>query len=73
MLLLTIKVKEAMFAVVLMTADAQLGKRDRVFSDNPYSLLVSPPPPQNKKEVIKDNLKNCSKGLANWAGVGLGQ
>lgn len=71
MLLLTLKVKEAMFAVVLTTADAQLGKRDRVFGDNPYSILVSPP--QNKKEVIKDNLKNCSKGPANWAGVGLGQ
>lgn len=42
--LLTIKVKEATFAVVLMTADAQLGKRDSIFGDNPYSLLVSPPP-----------------------------
>lgn len=71
MLLLTIKVKEATSAVVLMTADAQQGKRNGVFCDNPYSLLV--PPPQIKKKVIKDNLKNCLKGPATWVGVGLGQ
>lgn len=37
----TVKSKEAMSAVVLMTTDAQLGKDIEGFCDNPY-----PHPPQ---------------------------
>lgn len=66
MLLLSIKVKEATFAVVLMTADAQLGKRDSVFCDNLYSLLVSLPPKIKRKSskiTLKIVLRSQQPGL----------
>lgn len=63
MFLLTVKNKESTFAMVLMTADRQLRRKDMEdFCDNLYSL--SPPPPPLKsnnpdKKPLKKSLKKC--------------
>jgi hypothetical protein len=53
MLPLTVRSKEATLAVVLMTTDAQLGKRDmRGFCDDPHHHL---PKQQPEQETSREN------------------
>ena len=55
MLLLTIKGKEATFAMVLMTADSLLRRKDiKGFYDNSY-LPIPPQKQQPRQEAIEEN------------------
>lgn len=58
------KEQEAMFAVVLMTADAQLRKDTDGFCDNPYSH----PSKSNSldRKLFKRTLKNGDKDAEVW-------
>lgn len=63
---LTVKVKEVTFAVVGMTTDSQLRKRNiQDFCDNPYPLLE----PKNNsldRKPLKGTLKICDKDTEVW-------
>lgn len=61
----TVKSKEAMFAVVLMTRDAQLRNDIEGFCDNP---CPHPTPKSNSldRKLSKRNLKNGDKDAEVW-------
>jgi hypothetical protein len=67
MLLLTVKCKDAPFAMELMTADSQLRKKKdiEVFCSNPYPDPTAPQPPLKSssldRKLLKIILKNCNK------------
>lgn len=54
--LLTVKGREATFAMVLITADLQLRKRDiEVFCGNPYPYPPTPPTPKEVTALIESH------------------
>jgi hypothetical protein len=62
--LLTVKDKEATFAVVLMTTDSQLRKREIGLFDNPYLPIPSYSPQKSNsldRKPLRRTLKSCEK------------